>query len=52
MNPKILSKGRLLGPKKIVTGNWSTIKEGRTIERENMKVYDGVTLLMNFENYI
>lgn len=44
MNPKLLSEGKLLGPKNPVTGNWSTIKEGRTIESENMKAYDGVTL--------
>lgn len=44
MNPKLLSKGKWLGPKNTVRGNWSTIKEGRRIESENIKVYDGVTL--------
>lgn len=52
MTPKILNKGKLLGPKKTVTGNWSPMKEGRTIESENMKVYDGVTLQMSYGNYI
>lgn len=52
MNPKLLSKGKLLGPKNTVTGNWSTIKEGKTIESWKYESIWWGYSLMSFGNYI